>query len=240
MDVPIGFDADRQHRGDGPFDHFEDRSVDGVPALRGLEIPRSSKRNGARRCSHIVLRNKHSRHQAGYLAGLRRVLNVHFDFPLCGANRADGQQIRYGKDRVPLAPLGIHRVDKLITALPLISDLKGLLLGEGRVNKEAHGASGLEHGTVACVLWQKWALGLAARSQTNPGSVRVRKEPYFHLRSIAPSSARLGLTYRPTAGFSSGYYLTLFIHVRIGPLTLLSAVLGDITPEMWLWSLYTT
>jgi len=35
------------------------------------------------------------------------------------------------------------------------------------------------------------------------------------------------------------YYLTLFIHFRIGPVTLVSAVSGDITSEMWLWSLYT-
>jgi hypothetical protein len=68
--------------------------------------------------------------------------------------------------------------------------LKGLLFSEGRVDKEAYGASGFEHRTVAAVLWQKWALGLAARSQTNTGPERVRKEPYFHLRSIAPSRAR--------------------------------------------------
>jgi hypothetical protein len=33
-------------------------------------------------------------------------------------------------------------------------------------------------------------------------------------------------------------YWTLFIHLRIGPVTLVSAVSGDITSEMWLWSLY--
>ena len=160
-----------------------------VPGLRGLEIPRSSKCHGTRRCPHIILGKEHTRHQAGDLTGLRRVLDVH-NFPLCGANRADREHIRYSKDRFPLAPFAVHRVDKLITALSLISDLKGFLFSKGRVDKEAYGASGFEHGTVAAVLWQKWALGLAARSQTNPGSVRVRKEPYFHLRSIAPSRAR--------------------------------------------------
>jgi hypothetical protein len=39
---------------------------------------------------------------------------------------------------------------------------------------------------VAGVLWQKGALRFAARSQANAGSIRVGKEPYFHLRSIAP------------------------------------------------------
>ena len=55
------------------------------------------------------------------------------------------------------------------------------------MDKEAYGASGFEHGTVAGVLWQKGALGFAARSQANSGPERVGKEPYFHLRSIAPS-----------------------------------------------------
>jgi hypothetical protein len=40
---------------------------------------------------------------------------------------------------------------------------------------------------VAGVLWQKGALPFTARSQANSGPVRVGKEPYFHLRSIAPS-----------------------------------------------------
>ena len=57
-------------------------------------------------------------------------------------------------------------------------------------DKEAYGASGFEHGTVAGVLWQKGALGFAARSQANSGPERVGKEPYFHLRSIAPSKTR--------------------------------------------------
>jgi hypothetical protein len=43
---------------------------------------------------------------------------------------------------------------------------------------------------VAGVLWQKGALRFAARSQANSGSERVGKEPYFHLRSIAPSKTR--------------------------------------------------
>jgi hypothetical protein len=49
-------------------------------------------------------------------------------------------------------------------ALPFIPDLKGLLFSERRMNQEAYGASGLEHGTVAGVLWQKgrWAHGAAA------------------------------------------------------------------------------
>src|ERR1700677_1003504 len=58
------------------------------------------------------------------------------------------------------------------------------------MDKEAHGASGFEHGTVAGVLWQKGALGFAARSQADSGPERVGKEPYFHLRSIAPSKRR--------------------------------------------------
>jgi len=35
------------------------------------------------------------------------------------------------------------------------------------------------------------------------------------------------------------YYFTLFIHLRIGPVTESSAVFGDITSEMWLCSLNT-
>jgi len=40
---------------------------------------------------------------------------------------------------------------------------------------------------VASVLWQKGALGFAARPQANSGPARVGKKTYFHLRSIAPS-----------------------------------------------------
>jgi hypothetical protein len=58
------------------------------------------------------------------------------------------------------------------------------------MDKEAYGASGFEHGTVAGVLWQKGALRFAARSQANSGPEGVGKEPYFHLRSIAPSKTR--------------------------------------------------
>jgi hypothetical protein len=65
--------------------------------------------------------------------------------------------------------------------------LKVLFFSERRIDKEAYGAPGFEHGTVAGVLWQKGALGFAARSQANSGPERVGKEPYFHLRSIAPS-----------------------------------------------------
>jgi hypothetical protein len=54
------------------------------------------------------------------------------------------------------------------------------------MDQEACGASGFKHGTVAGVLWQKGALGLAARPQANSGPERVGKECYFHLRSIAP------------------------------------------------------
>ncbi len=32
-------------------------------------------------------------------------------------------------------------------------------------------------------------------------------------------------------------HFTLFIHLRMGPVTLVSAVSGDITSEIWLWSL---
>src|ERR1035438_4616056 len=32
-------------------------------------------------------------------------------------------------------------------------------------------------------------------------------------------------------------YFTLLIHLRIGPVTVVSAVSGDMTSEMWLWSL---
>jgi hypothetical protein len=55
------------------------------------------------------------------------------------------------------------------------------------MDKEACGASGFKHGTVAGVLWQKGALGLAARPNTNSGPVRVGKESYFHLGIIASS-----------------------------------------------------
>jgi hypothetical protein len=55
------------------------------------------------------------------------------------------------------------------------------------MDKEAYCASGFEHGTVAGVLWQKGALGLAARSQANSGPAGVGKETYFHLRSISPA-----------------------------------------------------
>jgi hypothetical protein len=40
---------------------------------------------------------------------------------------------------------------------------------------------------VAGVLWQKGALGLAARPNTNSGPERVGKESYFHLGIIASS-----------------------------------------------------
>jgi len=52
------------------------------------------------------------------------------------------------------------------------------------MDQEACAASGFEHRTVAGVLWQKGALGFAARSQADSGPVRIGKEPYFHLRSI--------------------------------------------------------
>ena len=92
---------------------------------------------------------------------------------------------------VPCFP--VHGVDQLITALPLIPDLEGLFFSEWRMDKEAYTATGFEHGTVAGVLWQKGALGLAARSQANSGPERVGEEPYFHLRSIAPSTMFRGL-----------------------------------------------
>jgi hypothetical protein len=40
---------------------------------------------------------------------------------------------------------------------------------------------------MAGVLWQKGALGLAARSQADSGPEGVGEESNFHLRSIAPS-----------------------------------------------------
>jgi hypothetical protein len=49
------------------------------------------------------------------------------------------------------------------------------------MDQEAHAASGFEHGTVAGVLWQKGALGLAARSHANSRAEWVGKESYFHL-----------------------------------------------------------
>jgi hypothetical protein len=59
------------------------------------------------------------------------------------------------------------------------------------MDQETRGASGFEHGTVAGVLWQKGALGFAARTQANSGPQRVGKECYFHLRSIAlPENTR--------------------------------------------------
>jgi hypothetical protein len=54
------------------------------------------------------------------------------------------------------------------------------------MHQEARAASRFEHRTVARVLRQKGTLPFAARSQTDSGPVRVGKEPYFHLRSIAP------------------------------------------------------
>jgi hypothetical protein len=41
--------------------------------------------------------------------------------------------------------------------------LKGLFFRERRMDQEAYGTSGFEHGAVAGMLWQKGALGLAAR-----------------------------------------------------------------------------
>src|SRR5665213_2633830 len=39
--------------------------------------------------------------------------------------------------------------------------------------------------------------------------------------------------------YHSHSHLTLLIHLRIGPVTVVSAVSGDMTSEMWLWSLNT-
>ena len=133
----------------------------------------------------------------GDLTGLRSVLDVHLDFSFRGADPAHRQQIRHGKDRFPLVSFGVHRVNQLIPALPLVSDLKALLFSERRMDKETYGAPGFEHGTVAGVLWQERALGFAARSQANSGPERVGKEPYFHLRSIAPSKTREGRVVKP-------------------------------------------
>src|SRR5579863_456992 len=188
--MPVGLDADHQHRGDGPLDHVEDRSVDRVPALRGLEVPRPPQSHGARRRPKVILGDEHGGHQVGDFAGLRCVLDVHPDFPFGGADPAHRQQIRDGKERFPLFPFGVHRVDKLITALPLIADLKGLLFSERGMDKEARGAAGLEHGTVAGVLWQKGALGFAARPNTDSGPVRFGKESYFHRGIIASPKTR--------------------------------------------------
>jgi hypothetical protein len=114
-------------------------------------------------------------HQVGDLTGLRRVLGVHFDFPFPGADPAHRQQIRDGKERFPLFSFSVHRKNQLITALPLIADLKGQLFSERRMDEEARGASGFEHGTEAGVLRQEGALGLAARTNTNSGPERVGK-----------------------------------------------------------------
>jgi hypothetical protein len=89
----------------------------------------------------------------GDFAGLRRVLDVHLDFPFGGADPSYRQQIRHGKHWLPVVSFGVHRVDELIATLPLIPDLKGLFFSERRMDKEAQGASGFEHGTVAGVLW---------------------------------------------------------------------------------------
>src|SRR5689334_14783762 len=88
-----------------------------------------------------------------------------------------------------MVSLGVHRVNKLIPALSLIADLKGLFFRERRVDQEANSASGFEHGTVTGMLRQKRALGLAARPQANSRPARVGKETDFHLRSIAPPPA---------------------------------------------------
>ena len=50
------------------------------------------------------------------------------------------------------------------------------------MDQKAYRASGFEHGTVAGLLWQKRALGLAAGPQANSGPERVGKESYFHHR----------------------------------------------------------
>jgi hypothetical protein len=91
---------------------------------------------------------------------------------------------------LPLASCGVHRVDELVTALPLIPHLKAFFVSEWRMDKEACATSAFEHGTVAGVLWQKGTLRFAARSQANSGPERVGKKPYFHLRSIAPWTTR--------------------------------------------------
>jgi hypothetical protein len=57
---------------------------------------------------------------------------------------------------------------------------------------------------------------------------------------VAQEPSEWGLVPPNPLAFPAIHYLTLFIHLRIGPVTLLSAVSGDITSEMWLWSLYTT
>jgi hypothetical protein len=68
--------------------------------------------------------------------------------------------------------------------------LKGFFFTERRMDQEPYAASGFEHGTVSGMLWKKGALRFAARSKANSGPVRVGEEPYFHLRSIAPSKTR--------------------------------------------------
>ncbi len=59
------------------------------------------------------------------------------------------------------------------------------------MDKEASGASAFEHGTVAGVLRQKGALGLAARSQADSGPVRVGEEPYLHLKKYRTGKLHL-------------------------------------------------
>jgi hypothetical protein len=76
------------------------------------------------------------------------------------------------------------------------------------MDHEAYAASGFEHRTESGVLWQKRALGLAARSQANAGPEGVGKQTYFHLRSIAPSFLlqfpKLRPAYPPNAPDGSG------------------------------------
>ena len=49
-----------------------------------------------------------------------------------------------------------------------------------------------------------------------------------------PAATKSRLFLRVSSAICYLLYFTLFIHLRIGPVTLSSAVSGDITSEMWL------
>ena len=72
---------------------------------------------------------------------------------------------------------------------------------ERRVNQEAEGAAGLEHGAMARVLWEQGPLAFAAAAQADARTPRVGEEPYFHAGMLA-ETGRLELDRRRSRGAS--------------------------------------
>src|SRR5579862_4662303 len=106
------------------------------------------------------------------------------DFFPCGTDTARRKLERHGKDRLPLASGGVHRVHELVTSLPLKTDLIRLLLAEWGMNQEPEGAPRFEHRAMASMLWQKWPLAVAVRLQADAGPARIGKETDFHFRIL--------------------------------------------------------